>query len=73
MRRLMAFFFSGRSSVMVTIPAALVTLMVSIPPTIISAMGLNPYRPQQRRASDYLFVAAALAVALALVLWALLG
>jgi hypothetical protein len=47
--------------------------MVSMPPTIISAMGLNPYRPQQRRASDYLFVAAALAVALALVLWALLG
>jgi hypothetical protein len=36
-------------------------------------MGLNPYRPQRRRPSDYLFVAAGLIVALALVLWALLG
>jgi hypothetical protein len=35
-------------------------------------MGLNPYRPQRRRASDYVFVAAGLAVALVLVLWALL-
>ena len=69
----MAFFFSGRSRVMVTMPAALATLMVSMPPTIISAMGLNPYRPQRRRASDYLFVAAGLAVALVLVLWALLA
>lgn len=69
----MAFFFSGRSRVMVTTPAALVTLMVSMAPTIISAMGLNPYRPQRRRPSDYLFVAVGLAVVLALVLWALLA
>jgi hypothetical protein len=69
----MAFFFSGRSRVMVTTPAALVTLMVSMAPTIISAMGLNPYRPQRRRTSDYVFVAVGLAVALAFVLWALLA
>ena len=69
----MAFFFSGRSRVMVTTPAALVTLMVSMAPTIISAMGLNPYRPQRRRPADYLFVAVGLAVVLALVLWALLA
>jgi hypothetical protein len=36
-------------------------------------MGLNPYRPQRRRPSDYLFVAVGLAVVLALVLWALLA
>jgi hypothetical protein len=36
-------------------------------------MGLNPYRKQQRRPGDYVLVAAAVAVTLALVLWALLG
>ncbi len=36
-------------------------------------MGMNPYRPQQRRASDYVFVAAALAVCLGLLLWAMFG
>jgi hypothetical protein len=36
-------------------------------------MGLNPYRPHRRRPSDYVFVALGLAVALALVLWALLA
>ena len=69
----MAFFFSGRSRVMVTTPSALVTLMVSMGPTIITAMGLNPYRPQRRRSSDIVFVVAGLAVALALLLWAFLG
>jgi hypothetical protein len=33
---------------------------------------LNPFRAQQRRTSDYVLVAAAMAVVLALVLWALL-
>jgi hypothetical protein len=47
--------------------------MVSMGPTIIIAMGLNPYRPQRRRPSDYVFVVAGLAVAAALVLWALLA
>jgi hypothetical protein len=47
--------------------------MVSMGPTIITAMGLNPYRPQRRRPSDIVFVVAGLAVALALVLWAFLG
>lgn len=35
-------------------------------------MGFNPYRKQRRRPSDYAFVAAALAVTAALLLWALL-
>jgi hypothetical protein len=47
--------------------------MVSMGATIITAMGLNPYRPQRRRWSDYVFVVAGLAVAAALVVWALLG
>jgi hypothetical protein len=36
-------------------------------------MGFNPHRKQVRRPTDYLFVAAAVIAALALVLWALLG
>jgi len=35
-------------------------------------MGLNPFRVQRRRPSDYVLVAAALAVTIALVMWALL-
>jgi hypothetical protein len=33
-------------------------------------MGFNPFRASRRRPSDYVLVAAAAAVALALVLWA---
>jgi hypothetical protein len=33
-------------------------------------MGLNPFRQQKRRASDYLFVAAAFVVVIALLVWA---
>jgi hypothetical protein len=33
-------------------------------------MGYNPYRKRVRRRSDFVFVGAALLVALALVLWA---
>jgi hypothetical protein len=36
-------------------------------------VGLNPYRPQKQRPSDIAFVAAGILVAVALVLWALLG
>jgi hypothetical protein len=36
-------------------------------------MGFNPYRPQKRRVSDYLLVAAAVVVVLALLAWAALG
>ena len=36
-------------------------------------MGFDPNRKYQRRTSDYVMVAAALVVALALVLWAFLG
>jgi hypothetical protein len=36
-------------------------------------MGLNPFRPQRTRSSDYLFVAAALVVCVLLVLWAFFG
>ena len=34
------------------------------------AMGLNPFRQQRRRTSDYVLVAVTLAVTLVLVLWA---
>jgi hypothetical protein len=36
-------------------------------------MGFNPHRKRVRRASDYVFVAAAVVAALALVAWAFLG
>jgi hypothetical protein len=36
-------------------------------------VGLNPYRKQVRRPSDYVFVIAAVVVALALIVWALLA
>jgi hypothetical protein len=36
-------------------------------------MGFNPHRKRVRRTSDYLFVAAAILAALALVAWAFLG
>ena len=36
-------------------------------------MGLNPFRQNRRSAADYVMVAAAVAVTLALVLWAMLG
>jgi hypothetical protein len=34
-------------------------------------MGLNPFRQQKRRPSDYLFVAAAFVVIAVLLVWAL--
>jgi hypothetical protein len=34
-------------------------------------MGLNPFRAQQKRTSDYMLVGATLLVILALVLWAI--
>jgi hypothetical protein len=34
-------------------------------------MGFNPFRTQKRRRSDYVFVAAAFAVTLALLVWAI--
>ena len=36
-------------------------------------MGLNPFRQNRRSPADYVLVAAAVAVTLALVLWAMLG
>jgi hypothetical protein len=36
-------------------------------------MGFNPYRPQRRRASDYVLVASAVVVTLVLLAWALFG
>jgi hypothetical protein len=35
-------------------------------------MGFNPFRPQQRRQSDYVVLAAAFAVIAAVLLWALI-
>jgi hypothetical protein len=36
-------------------------------------MGLNPFRQHRRTPADYVLVAAAVVVCLALVLWAILG
>jgi hypothetical protein len=36
-------------------------------------MGLNPFRQHRRSPADYVMVAAALAVCLALLLWAVFG
>jgi hypothetical protein len=36
-------------------------------------VGLNPFRPHRVRTSDYFLVAAGVAVAAALVLWAIFG
>jgi hypothetical protein len=46
---------------------------VFTPATIMNGMGFNPYRKFVARKADYVFVAAAIAAALALVAWALLG
>jgi hypothetical protein len=50
-----------------------VTSMVSMSADDTEDMGYNPHRKRVRRSSDYVFVAAGLAVPLALLLWALLG
>jgi hypothetical protein len=36
-------------------------------------MGFNPYRPQRRRASDYVLVAVAVVVVVLLLVWAVAG
>jgi len=36
-------------------------------------MGFNPHRPQKRTTADYVMVAAAMVVCLALVAWAVFG
>ena len=38
----------------------------------IAAVGFNPFRQQRRRTTDYVFVAAALAVVAVLLIWAAL-
>ena len=68
-----AFFFSGRFSVIVTMPDWRATSRVSMGAKITLSMGLDPYRP--RRAPgvfEYTMVGLALIACLALVLWAVL-
>jgi hypothetical protein len=60
-------------SVIVTMPSARSMSRVSMARTILTGMGLNPFRQQQRRTGDYVLVAATLVVVLALVVWAFLG
>ena len=73
-RPLMAFFFSGRLSVIVTMPSSdRSTSIVSMRPTILAAVGFNPYTRFRARPVDYVLVVAAVLIALALVLWALPG
>ena len=40
---------------------------------ILAAVGLNPFRPQQRSIADYLMVAGAVVVCVALLVWAAFG
>jgi hypothetical protein len=60
---------------MVTIPSARSTSSVSklIGRTILTGIGFNPYRKFKARPTDYVLVAAAVTVALALVLWGVFG
>ena len=43
-----------------------------VAPCIMGVLGFNPFRAQRRSAADYVIVAAAFAVIVALVLWAAL-
>jgi transposase len=49
---LIAFFFSGRFSVIVTTPPARSMRMVSTAATILRGIGFNPFRQQRRRTGD---------------------
>ena len=40
---------------------------------ILAPVGLNPFRPQQRSIADYLMVAGAVVVCVALLVWAAFG
>ena len=41
--------------------------------TILGDMGMNPFRPHKRRASDYVMVVAAFVICALLVAWAIHG
>ena len=81
----MAFLRCGRLSVTVATSSARSTNRVwyvsgpvpvcgsLIAGTILAGMGLNPFRPQQHSATDYLMVVAAVLATAALVAWAFLG
>lgn len=40
---------------------------------MLAGVGMNPYRPHRRTPADYVLVVAAVAVCIALVVWAFLG
>ena len=54
-------------------PSASSTCSSSMRGTILGRMGLDPTRQHRRSRFDYWYVAAGLAVAIALVLWAFFG
>ena len=68
-----AFFFAGRSSVIVTMPSTRETCTVSMRGDDTDGMGLNPHRKHVPRKSDYLFVGLAALACVALLAWAFLG
>jgi hypothetical protein len=43
------------------------------PAAILAGVGLNPFRPQRRSIADYVMVAGAVAVCVALLVWAAFG
>ena len=70
---LIAFFFSGRFSVMLTMPSVRWTSMVSTAADDTDGMGFNPHRKYVPKKADYVFVTAAVLCVVALLAWALLA
>jgi hypothetical protein len=53
--------------------AAIVGLSSPTVAPILASVGMNPFRPHKRRASDYVMVAAAFVICALLVAWAIHG
>jgi hypothetical protein len=55
------------------VPACCHTAAILAAPTILSDVGFNPFHRHQRSPADLVMLAAAVAVVLGLLVWALLG
>jgi hypothetical protein len=69
----MAFFLPGLLNVTVATFPSLSTCTCPMRRTILTAVGLNPFRQHRSSAADVLLVAGALVVCAVLVAWALFG
>jgi ABC-type cobalamin transport system permease subunit len=68
-----AFFFPGFANVTVATFPSRSTCTCAIAGTILTLVGLNPFRQHRASTADILLVAAALVVCVALVAWAFFG